>query len=48
MEYRELDQEEYNRKLRLVIVGAEGLRARVQNVGDDMATIGWGVHSQPE
>lgn len=42
MEYRELDQPEYDRKLRLVIVGAEGLHAHVQNVGDDMATIGWG------
>lgn len=42
MEYRELDQAEYDRKLRLVIVGAEGLHAHVQNVGDNKATIGWG------
>jgi len=32
MEYRELDQAEYDRKLRLVIVGAEGLHAHAQNV----------------
>ena len=42
MEYRELDQTEYDRKLRMVIVGAEGLHAQAQNVGDGMATIGWG------
>lgn len=42
MEYRELDQAEYDRKLRLVVVGAEGLHAQAQNVGDGMATIGWG------
>lgn len=42
MEYRELDQAEYDRKLRLVIVGAEGLHARAQDIGDGRATIGWG------
>lgn len=42
MEYRELAQVEYERKLRLVIVGAEGLHAHVQDVGDNRATIGWG------
>lgn len=42
MEYRELDQTEYDRRLRMVIVGAEGMHARAQNVGDGMATIGWG------
>lgn len=42
MEYRELDQAEYDRKLRLVIVGAEGLHAQAQNIGDGRATIGWG------
>lgn len=42
MDYRELEQAEYDRKLRMVIVGAEGLHANVQNVGDGRATIGWG------
>lgn len=42
MEFRQLTQEEYDRKLREVIVGAEGLHARVQDVGDGRATIGWG------
>jgi GH24 family phage-related lysozyme (muramidase) len=42
MDYRELDQAEYNRKLRMVIVGSEGLHAHVQDVGDNRATIGWG------
>ena len=42
MDYRELDQAEYERKLRTVIVGAEGLHAQAQNVGDGRATIGWG------
>ena len=42
MEVRELDQAEYERKLRTVIVGTEGLHARVQDVGDGRATIGWG------
>ena len=42
MDYRELSQSEYDRKLRLVVVGAEGLHARAQNIGDRMATIGWG------
>lgn len=42
MEYRELTEAEYERKLRLVIVGAEGLHAHAQDVGDNRATIGWG------
>lgn len=42
MEYRELAQADYERKLRLVIVGAEGLHAHAQDVGDNRATIGWG------
>lgn len=42
MEYRELDQAEYDRKLRMVIVGSEGLHAHVQDIGDNRATIGWG------
>lgn len=42
MEYREIDQAEYDRKLRLMIVGAEGLHVQVQDVGDNRATIGWG------
>lgn len=42
MDYRELDQAEYERKLRMVIVGSEGLHAHVQDIGDNRATIGWG------
>lgn len=42
MDFRELTREEYDRKLRSVIVGAEGLHAQVQDVGDGRATIGWG------
>ena len=42
MDYRVLSQAEYERKLRLVVVGAEGLHAHAQNIGDGMATIGWG------
>jgi GH24 family phage-related lysozyme (muramidase) len=42
MDYRELDQAEYDRKLRMVISGSEGLHAHVQDVGDNRATIGWG------
>lgn len=42
MQYRELDQAEYDRRLRMVVVGAEGLHGHAQNVGDGMATIGWG------
>lgn len=42
MEYRGLDQADYDRKLRMVIVGAEGLHAHAQNIGDNRATIGWG------
>lgn len=42
MEVRELDQRQYDQKLRAVIVGTEGLHAHVRDVGDDRATIGWG------
>lgn len=42
MEFRELTQEEYDYRLRSVIVGAEGLHAHVQDVGDRRATVGWG------
>ena len=42
MDYRDLDQAEYDRKLRMVISGSEGLHAHVQDVGDNRATIGWG------
>lgn len=42
MEYRELGDVEYERKLRTVIVGTEGLHPRVEDVGDRRATIGWG------
>lgn len=42
MDFRTLSQEEYDRKLREVIVGTEGHHARVQDVGDNLATIGWG------
>lgn len=42
MDYRELDQAEYDRKLRMVIVESESLHAHVQDIGDNRATIGWG------
>lgn len=42
MDYREVDQAEYDRKLRMVIVGSEGLHADAQDIGDGRATIGWG------
>ena len=42
MDYRELDQAEYDRKLRMVIVESERLHAHAQDIGDDRATIGWG------
>jgi len=42
MRYNELTQEEYTAALKVVIIGAEGLHARAQNVGDGMATIGYG------
>lgn len=42
MEYRELTEQEYNDRLRIVVAGAEGLHARSQDVGDGMATIGYG------
>lgn len=42
MEFRLLAQDEYDRKLREVIVGTEGHHAGVQDVGDGLATIGWG------
>ncbi|WP_347484321.1 hypothetical protein ABFV80_002065 [Vandammella animalimorsus] len=42
IQYREISEEEYARRLRMVISSSEGLHARAQNVGDNKATIGWG------
>ena len=42
MDYRELTEEQYYARIRTVVVGAEGLHARTQDVGDGMATIGYG------
>lgn len=42
MKYRELTEQQYEERLRLVIVGAEGLHSRAEDVGDGKATIGWG------
>jgi len=42
MDYRELTDQEYYERLRIVVAGAEGLHPRAQDVGDDMATIGYG------
>jgi len=42
MQYRELNREEYLTAIRRVVVGAEGLHAHSQNVGDGKATIGYG------
>lgn len=42
MDYRELTEQEYYDRLRIVVAGAEGLHARSQDVGDGMATIGYG------
>lgn len=42
MRYNELTQEEYTAALKVVIIGAEGLHAHAQDVGDGMATIGYG------
>lgn len=42
MDYRELTQDEYDTRLRTVIVGTEGLHASAMDVGDNRATIGWG------
>jgi hypothetical protein len=42
MRYNELTQEEYTAALKVVIIGAEGLHDRAQDVGDGMATIGYG------
>ncbi len=42
MEYRVLTDEEYLRRLKLVITGSEGLSDTVENVGDGKATIGYG------
>lgn len=42
MKYRELTEEQYAERLRLVITGAEGLHGKAQDVGDGKATIGWG------
>jgi GH24 family phage-related lysozyme (muramidase) len=43
MKCRELTEQEYMKRLRMVIAGAEGLHEKVQNVGDGRATIGWGL-----
>lgn len=42
MKYNELSPQEYFQRIKTVIVGAEGLHAHSQDVGDKMATIGWG------
>jgi len=42
MDYRRLTDQEYYDRLRIVVAGAEGLHARAQDVGDGMATIGYG------
>jgi GH24 family phage-related lysozyme (muramidase) len=42
MDYRELTEQQYYDRLRIVVAGAEGLHARAQDVGDGMATIGYG------
>lgn len=42
MQYRELNREDYLAAIRRVVVGAEGLHAHSQNVGDGKATIGYG------
>lgn len=40
MEFRELTQDDYDTRLRTVIVGTEGLHGRAMDVGDNRATIG--------
>lgn len=42
MDYRELTEQEYYDRLRIVVAGAEGLHAQSQDVGDGKATIGYG------
>lgn len=42
MQYRELTEEEYYDRLRVVVAGAEGISPRAENIGDGMATIGYG------
>src|SRR3546814_8438886 len=42
MDYSELTEQQYNERLRMVIVGSEGLHQDVQDIGDRRATIGWG------
>ena len=42
MRYDELERQQYIDEMRRVLVGAEGLHAHAQNVGDGMATIGYG------
>jgi len=42
MEFRHLTREEHDRRLREILVSTEGMHARVQDVGDGKATIGWG------
>lgn len=42
MDYRELTEQQYYERIRVVVIGAEGLHGRAQDVGDGMATIGYG------
>lgn len=42
MEYRTLTEEEYLRRLKLLITGSEGLNQTVEDIGDGRATIGYG------
>lgn len=42
MEYRSLEDEEYLRRLKIVITGTEGLSERVEDLRDGKATIGYG------
>ncbi|WIH03942.1 hypothetical protein KHF85_13875 [Xanthomonas translucens pv. graminis] len=42
MNYRELTEQEYYARVRIVVAGAESLHARAQDVHDGMATIGYG------
>ena len=42
IQYHELTQAEYDRKLRVTIAESESLHEHVQDIGDGKATIGWG------
>ncbi|WP_343292353.1 hypothetical protein AAHN93_09800 [Vandammella animalimorsus] len=42
IQYREISEDEYWRKLSVVISGTEGPHPRAKDVGDGKATIGWG------